>query len=617
LAKELGVSDRTIRNEIKAILPECTGLGISIQSIRGKGYLLQVLDEAKFKSKMSQLKSKTKVEDSHNFSNQNDRVIYILKRLLLDKGPIKLESFEDEMFVSKSTIQHDLKLVKEMLLKYNLNIVNRPHYGTYVEGEEYMKRQCLSNYVSNRQTEVSMENVPLQLINQELQRFIKSLLIEKVNKYNIEISDISLENLAIHIAIACRRIEEGFIIEHFNVPFDEEYPFETIVAKEIVASVEDYTGLSFPHSEINYIIVHLLGTKLLRDEELTKFSEFDEAGNIVQCMLKRLKDELNWDFRNDHEFIQALTLHIRPAMNRLRYKMNIRNPLLKDIKVKYPSAFEGAVIASKCIGEYLSLEPGENEIAYIALHIALALERQKIKQKKIKRVIVVCASGVGSAKLLYYRLRELFENEIEIVDSINYYRLSKYDLTSIDLIISTLPIKEDLGIPVIVVNTFLGDEDIDHIRNHLHPESYAELHAYLHPNRVFLQKDLQDKASVIHFLCQELYKQGLVSQEYEQLVWEREEMAPTSFGNLFAIPHPITPTTTETFWTVCTLKHPIPWSNDQMVQFVCLLNIKRGPTGDLEKMYKTLINIITNKKIVQNIIKSQSVNEVIQWLQSK
>ncbi|MED4965186.1 hypothetical protein, partial [Heyndrickxia coagulans] len=29
----------------------------------------------------------------------------------------------------------------------------------------------------------------------------------------MEISDISLENLATHISIACRRIREGFVIE--------------------------------------------------------------------------------------------------------------------------------------------------------------------------------------------------------------------------------------------------------------------------------------------------------------------------------------------------------------------------------------------------------------------
>lgn len=73
--------------------------------------------------------------------------------------------------------------------------------------------------------------------------------------------------------------------------------------------------------------------------------------------------------------------------------MNIRNPLLNDIKVNFPAAFEGALIASKCINNFLEVEVGEHEVAFIALHIGVALERMKNKNKKIKRVILVCASG--------------------------------------------------------------------------------------------------------------------------------------------------------------------------------------------------------------------------------
>lgn len=611
IAKELGVSDRTIRNEIKAVQPECPKVGIFIESIRGKGYQLQIIDHPLFLSEFSQLTQETNDEMANDFSNQNERVLYLLKQLLLKKEPIKLESFEDEMFVSKSTIQNDLKTVRQILLKYNLKLVNRPYYGTQVEGDEYMRRLCLSNYIFNCHSDLSIDHESSQLLDQELFKRVKEVIVKKVNEYKIEISDISLENLATHIAIACKRIEEGFIIEHVKDRFIEEYPFEKIVAKEIIEEVQIYTELTFPESEIDYIIVHLLGTKLLHKEELTEFSEFDEAGSIVQCMLNRLWTELNWDFQNDIEFIQALTLHIRPAMNRLRYKMNIRNPLLHEIKAKYPCAFEGAVIASKCIEEYLSLEPGEHEIAYIALHIGVAMERMKSKQKKVKRVIVVCASGVGSAKLLYYRLQHLFEHELEIVASINYYKLAEYDLSSIDFIISTIPIKEDLGIPVQVVNTFLGDEDINQIKNYVYPVNQEGVSLYLDPTRVFIHQELEDKESVICFLCHELYKQGHVTEEYVKLVLEREALAPTSFGNLVAIPHPLTPVTEETFWTVCTLKSPIPWQGNQMVQVVCLLNLQKGPKGDLDNMYQKLIKIVEDKTTVQKIIKSQSVNDVI------
>ncbi|WAA10129.1 BglG family transcription antiterminator [Fervidibacillus albus] len=612
VAKQLGVSDRTVRNELKQLQQTMQELGFSIESTRGKGYVLNIIDDERFFNIIHH----TSAEESHlagDFADKDTRVLYILRRLILEKDFIKLENFADEMFVSMSTLQKDLKHVKEYLEQYQLKLINRPHYGSKVEGDEYMKRLCLSNLLLERNQEAFLKEESLHLIDESLFLKIKEIIIQKVNKYKIEISDISLENLATHIAIACKRIEEGFMIEGMEQVVENDYPFENIVANEIIQEVEKMTDLQFPDEEIKYIIVHLLGTKLLHQKELIEYSKFDEAGTIVNEMLVKLKSELNWDLTEDREFIQALLLHIRPAMNRLRYNMNIRNPLLNDIKKKYPTAFEGAVIASKCIEQYLGIEVVEDEIAYIALHIGVALERMKLNQKKIKKVLVVCASGVGSAKLLSYRLKNLFDQDLEIIDTINYYNLSTYDLTNVDFIISTIPIKENLAIPVQVVNTFLEEKDIQTIQQFLSSNQNA-IESYLHPSRIFLKQPLRSKEEVIRFLCDRLKEQELVPENYVDLVFERESIAPTSYGNLVAVPHPITPVTKETFWTVCTLKNPIPWHEEQMVQFVCLLNIREDPDTDLDRMFEKLISIIENKLLVQKMLKSNHANELFDLL---
>ncbi|MEK5279857.1 MULTISPECIES: BglG family transcription antiterminator [Paenibacillus] len=615
ISKELNVSDRTIRNDLKELQNISSVLGLKIELIRGKGFAAKITDINLFHQEFGDLTSDKISYTTIDFSEQDNRVFYLLNRFLLKNNYIKLATIEDEMFVSKSTIQNDLKEVRKILENYNLSIVNRPHYGLYIEGDEFMKRICLSNYLYKREEELDPTHVSSSLFDKDTYKKVKEIIVDKVNNYKIEISDISLDNLAIHLIIACKRIEEGFLIDNPSVHLKEDYPFEKIVSQEIVKEIEDFTGLEFPDSEINYVIIHLVGTKLLPKESLSEYSKLDEVGTIVRCILNRLKNESNWDFNGDVEFIQALTLHIRPAMNRIRYKMNIRNPLLKEIKINFPAAFEGALIASKCINNFLDLEVGEHEVAFIALHIGAALERMKSKNKKVKRVILVCASGVGSAKLLYYRLINLFENKIHVVNTISYYKLAETDLSSIDLVISTIPIKENIGIPVHVVKTFLDDTDLDQIRNLLSSsEQPGEAHFYLDPYRIFVKKELTTKESVIHFLSSELIKQGLVPDHYESLVLEREELAPTSFGNLVAIPHPTTPVTKETFWTLCTLKRPIRWNDKQMVQLICLLNIKEGNSGDLDSMYKKLGSLIEDKEIVEQILVKDSAEEILELL---
>jgi lichenan operon transcriptional antiterminator len=611
LAKELGVSDRTIRTEIKELQSQRALLGITIESFRGKGYLLKVNDFSTFEKEFT-LNEKDSMEDTQSdYSEQENRVIYILRRLLLGKELIKLESLEELLFVSRPRLQNDLKMVREILESYHLKLVSRPHYGMQVEGDEYMKRICFSNYILSRNSNLNIDNKSLQLLDPNLFKKIREIIIKKVNEHKFEISDITLENLATHIAIGCKRIDEGFVIENLGHDLIGKYPFESTIANEIVKEVEEFTGQIFPESEIYYIVLHLLGTKLIHKNFSNEFSEYNNLSNIIYCMLEKLKTKFNWDFYGDSEFIQALSMHIGPAMNRLRYSMNIRNPLLDDIKRKYPSAFQGAAIASRCIGDYLGVEVGEHEIAYIALHIEVALERIRAIQKKIKRVIVVCNSGVGSAKLLYYRLKNEFKDEIDIVATTSYYKLNEYDLSSIDFIISTIPLKEKVGVPVQVVNTFLGGEDIVSIWRNLKSVKGCEELGYLDESRVFIHKDFDDKESVIRFMCEELYKQKLVSKDYVNSVLEREELAATNFGNFVAIPHSLTPETEETFWTVCTLKKTIEWSGKNMVQFICLLNIGKDSEEDLEEMYRRLVALVENRTMVQKLLKSESDEEII------
>ncbi|PLR98522.1 BglG family transcription antiterminator [Bacillus sp. T33-2] len=606
IAKELGVSDRTVRDELKQIQQNSSMLGINIESIRGKGYIIKVLHRELFAKATSHF-SQENNQLINSFEEQEYRVRYILKRLLLAQDFLKLESLEEETFVSKSTLQTDLKLVRKMIQKYKLNIINRPHYGTKIEGDEYMKRLCLSDSMLNRNRRSMVHMDSDQLLDKELLENIRAILITKANNHNINISDFELENLAVHIAIACKRLQEGFIIEPIHIEFNKEHTFEKIVSAEIIKEVESLTKLSFPKSEIDYIIVHLLGTKLLTNQDS---DQFDDVHTIVNRILEKLKTELNWDFSGDKEFIKSITLHLRPAINRLKYGLNIRNPLLSQIKTKYPSAFEGAVIASKSIEEILDKEVGQHEIAYLALHIGVALQRMKEQQKKVKRVLIVCASGVGSASLLYYHLENVFQGEIEIVDTISYYKLIAYNLSDIDFIISTIPIEENLGVPVLVVNTFLEDADIIKIKNKL-TSNQNDKQEYLDPSRIFIHKEFENKESTIQFLCNELHKQGLVSKNYAELVLEREKLAATCFGNLVAVPHPIRAETSDTFWTICTLKSPIQWDDDKMVQFVCLLNIEKGSEERLSGMYQQLIKVIENKSVVQKLIKSQSKEEII------
>ena len=98
-----------------------------------------------------------------------------------------------------------------------------------------------------------------------------------------------------------------------------------------------------------------------------------------------------------------------------------------------------------------SLTP--NEIAYIALHFMAAKERYKEQRKY--NVLVICATGYGSAQMLKSRIENELGNLILIADVIGYYEINDEKLKGIDFIISSIDLSNLIfNIPVFTVSVF-------------------------------------------------------------------------------------------------------------------------------------------------------------------
>ncbi|PAF33943.1 hypothetical protein CHH69_18540, partial [Terribacillus saccharophilus] len=104
-----------------------------------------------------------------------------------------------------------------------------------------------------------------------------------------------------------------------------------MVAGEIVKDVEYTFDVQFPKEEIAYIAIHLLGTKIVADSNGNKAVKGlieEEINQLVDYALQQVEQELNLGINEDDELRMALALHLKPAINRFKYGMNIRNPML-------------------------------------------------------------------------------------------------------------------------------------------------------------------------------------------------------------------------------------------------------------------------------------------------
>lgn len=607
ISEKQNVTERTIRNDIKAINEELRPFESELLKNKDGNYFLFINDGKIF----NEFEKQELLNFEFDFSEPRDRITYISLRYLFSAKYIKSEEFLDEMFISRSSMQNDMKDVRELLSKYNLDFDVKPNYGLKLVGEEKDIRNAISyllNKVNENKYYSTIDDFSL-IFDKGILKKIYNIIVKNINNSDVKLSDFALNNLVIHIAIAIRRIEiNQYFEKKLNNEFTHTSEFE--ISKKIVNDIEREFSLDFPIDEVYYITMHLLGTKLILNKNVKTISSKDDIKilDLATKMIKAVDKEMRVNLIKDPELFNSIVQHLKPSIYRYNNNMNIRNPLLSSIKANYPSAFDAAKIASKVIEEELGIKFNEDELGYIAIHLGAAIERDKLNYK-IARTLLVCTTGLGSSKLLKYKLESRFSDKIEIVDTTEFYNIDKYRDKSLDLVISTVPFKSQLDVPVIYITDILGDTSFGEIDNFINNFNMSKDFEFLNMNDIYLDLDFSTKEEVLKYLTDEIVKKGKTPESLYESIMEREHIATTSFGNNVAIPHPIEPIAKETFITIGILKNPIIWS-DKKVQLIIVLNVAKNTAQNYDSMYKLLLQIIDNDKDVKDLINSNSAKEL-------
>ena len=129
IADKLGVSTKTVKNEIKELNRLLKGYGV-IDVKQGKN-VLYIIDQVNFDIIFKKLE-----KQDHFLNSQQNRMSYIFYKLMNSKLPYLTDDLAYEMKISKTTILNDLKKLRIEMESYNLKIVGKRNMGLFLEGNE-------------------------------------------------------------------------------------------------------------------------------------------------------------------------------------------------------------------------------------------------------------------------------------------------------------------------------------------------------------------------------------------------------------------------------------------------------------------------------------------------
>lgn len=627
IAEKLNVSNKTVRNDLKVVEKVLFDEGVYVEKKPRYGIRIKV-DEEKRVELLQNYKFKSSFIEPYSPQFRRD---YILKRLLMKKSNITIAELAQELYVSKVTIHKDISFVQKWLKDFNLKLIKKTNYGIQIVGDEENFRNAIAHLIVSEKDKEELEEILFNNITTRLDfKMIERLkelvdldykLLEKIvenaeEKMGARFTDDAFISLIIHIAISIKRLKEGNDISiPQDVVFEIKEKEEFKVALEVTKNIEKAFGVKFPKSEVIYILLHILGAKMQQNKKddvlnlVNNIKEDDLSIDMAKEIIDIAQRSLGTYLEKDEQLLNGLILHLRPTINRLKYGLALRNPVLNEIKENYSEFFGVAWMASTVFNKYLGVKIPEEEIGYIALHIGAAVERN-IKPFK---VLVVCSSGIGTSQLLAARIQKSFR-EIDIVDTISYLELEKIKLDEIDFIISTIPISNTK--PVLQVKPILTQNDIKKIEYYINymknrKNNKAFLEKLIDEDLIFLDCNFEKQNEVLKFLSNELTKRDYVDKEYYKKLVEREKMTYTSIGNGVAIPHANPELVKKSKISLLTLKEPIIWGNEY-VDVVLMISIAQNDLKEGKFIFKNLYNAIEERSFIEKIKTAKNILEAKQ-----
>ncbi|MFR5563757.1 MAG: BglG family transcription antiterminator [Clostridium sp.] len=484
IAEILNVSSRTVLREMPKIEEWLDENGFNFIKKPGVGLIIdEILENQQLILELLE------VENVQKEYSKEERKRIILSELLIAKEPLKLFYFTNQFKVSEGTLSNDLDGIEDWLKAFDIKLIRRQGVGIYLEGNEKNYRKVLSDILyrtleekelikllkkslnspsSENSIEFSIENRMLNFIDKTIIKGIEKIVSELEEKFNFKLIDSDYIGLVVHISLAVQRIKNGEKISMDKSSLSElEILPEFAVATEITEKLEKVFTIEIPKDEIGYITMHLKGARL-RLNKVENDIDLDnlDIKQISNYIITEVENDFNIEIINKQKLSKDIYNHLVPAISRMSMKLNIRNPLLENIKEQYSEIYHSCENACEILKKITKIDKiPESEVAYIAMHIAAAIE-ENLKNENLS-VVIACPTGVGTSKLLGVNIKKEFPN-LDIKNSISVINIDTKKLKDdgIDFIISTVDL--DVDYRYICLNPMFLQKDKIKLKEFIH-----------------------------------------------------------------------------------------------------------------------------------------------------
>lgn len=462
IAQEFQVSERTIRNEIHEINEFLLLRDMPlINSLRNKGFILELSMEEK-KSLIEIIKEK---KEKVYFTREERLLDLILEFSLGEPGALIYKK-EDEYQVSKSTLDNDMKCLREILSGYEVKLVSLGSQGVILQGSERTIRTMLFDVI-NRMVGVvniaQLNNRTLTLNENILLKYIKLSDFEIVNTlYDSIISetdyDIYRSQSILLVLIWVYRLNHSDYLA-IKVPENENVSSECSEESRMTNFIDQVCEefqMTVPSIEKKYINFML---ETLNGDDVSNTIEWVQSQVITIQLIRYVELETKIPFRKKEEALyEGLQQHIAKLISRINEGLQVMNPLTENIKSNYNPIFNSIkqFFYKGNIKKVMFNAVTDDELAFLTIHFLTSASELNKELRYFYKAVVLCNHGVATGNLLAAGLKERFE--IDIVAVLSSSDTKVIEKLDVDVVFSTSPINFKIK-PVLILDPIITEKN--------------------------------------------------------------------------------------------------------------------------------------------------------------
>lgn len=429
LSKTLGVSVRTLYNDVNAINDRLAGCGVGALRVVSRSVDCSQVD-------WSHVFELALTADGPTLSAENRRIMMMLG--ICCGGAQTIPALMEAFGISRNTVISDIREIKGRVRTFGAFLESAPGKGYCVFGDEREIREILWNDLQSLRADDCLgeakellQNALVSKSGEEIDFYELCRCLVKQYETDVD-TRVFLDGDGLDllmIQISWLRSLNGYVIEMGRE--EQATLISTLSYRSVQCSAAKMrqAGLVVPDQELLYITSLLLGIKTAG---VARHSDEDaHVSRLAERLAVNFERVSCFNYVDRSIVCQQMSNHIRPLYYRLKYGLQADNPLVNDIRRVYPMSFE---FTKRAATETGLGELSDDELGYLTIYLTAGLDRKMFEEgdTSSENVLIIGADSNATIELIKRQILEAcgisFNYTFSDLKKVRRWELDRYAL---------------------------------------------------------------------------------------------------------------------------------------------------------------------------------------------